>query len=89
MSAAAIRALFRPGQLVSVTNHYISRPDHPCYGTNDRTVLKATGSHLWFDTGGNVPWPKAANLRVEDRTVTFHGFPNPGDLFLTIVLPKE
>jgi hypothetical protein len=87
MSAKAIRALFTPGQIVSVTNHYITRTDHPCHGTNRRTIARVTSSHLHFDTNGSVEWPKAAQLRAAAGSVQFFGGgagQAPADLFLTI-----
>ena len=84
MTLAAIRKLFVPGRVVTVTNHFITRPDHPCFGTRTRTVTKVTSSHLHFDVGGSVPWPKAANVTADNGVVRFHNWPKPGDLFLTI-----
>jgi hypothetical protein len=90
MTASQIKRLFQPGQVVTVTNHYINKPDHPCFGTHPRTIAKVSGSHLhftWADRTDSVPWPKAANLRVNDSgAVEFHGFPVDGALFLTIQL---
>jgi len=89
MNKNQIRRLFVPGMTVTVTNHYITRPDHPCFGTRVRTVAKVTASHLHFDETGSVPWPKAADLRLErDTTVRFYGHPKPGDLFLTIAMGR-
>ncbi len=90
-SAKSIRQKFKVGQVVTVTNHYITLPDHPCYGTHKRTIAKVTGSHLHFvvddprTTSGSVPWPKAADLRITwTGLVQFWGFPNPDALFLSI-----
>lgn len=92
MSLSAIRALFRPGQTVLVTNHYITRPDHPCFGTTPRTIAKVTSSHLWFTSSGNVPWPKASQITHEEGAVRFYGGgagQAAGDLFLTVQLHAE
>lgn len=90
MTKQQIVDLFQPGTVVEVTNHFITREDHPCFGTNERTIAKATGSHLWFTSNGNVPWPKAANLQAdmqaEPGIVRFYGYPNSNDLFLTFKL---
>lgn len=87
MSKHAIIGRFTPGLRVTVTNHYITRIDHPCFGTRTATVVRASGSHLYFEgVAGGTPWPKkAADLRTDGDTVFFYGFPNEGDLFLTIV----
>lgn len=88
-SLSAIRKLFAPGQLVTITNHYINRPEHPCFGTRTAHIARVTGSHLWFTASGNVPWPKAADVTCDDAgVVRFYGFPTAGALFLTIETHK-
>lgn len=89
MTAAQIKKLFAPGQRVRITNHYITRPDHPCFGTTERTVARVTGSHLHFTTSGNVPWPKAAQLRYTDGVVEMFGGgagQRPDEKFLSLDL---
>jgi len=91
MTAAAIRALLAPGVVVRVTNHFITRADHPCFGTQDRTVARVTSGGLWFTVSGRVAWPKAAQLAYDAhaRTITFYGGgigQAPTDRFLTIAL---
>lgn len=87
MTLAAIKRLFNPGQVVYVTNHYITRQEHPCFGTRERTVAKATSSHLHFEGFSGVPWPKAGSIQVDGGgAVRWMDFPNEGDLFLTIRL---
>jgi hypothetical protein len=84
---ARIKRLFTPGLVVMVTNHYINRPNHPCFGTRLRTVAGVTGSHLHFCETGPVPWPKAAQVRSADGVVQFFGGgagQRPEELFLTI-----
>ncbi len=95
MTLAQIRALFRPGQVVTVTNHYLTRADHPCFGTHPRTVQRVTSTGLWLDTGGRVAWPKAPEISVRDCGTTydvhFYGGgigQQPTDAFLTITLDK-
>lgn len=88
------RRLLHQGRVVEVTNHYITRTDHPCYGTVEREIARTTSSHLWFvmsGMSGNVPWPKAAQLDVDERNGVIRfwggGAGQPPDaLFLTIRL---
>lgn len=86
MSLANIKRKFTPGQVVTVTNHFINREDHPCFGTRQRTITKVTGSHLHFDVGGSLPWPKASQITEQDGVVRWFGHPTPDALFLTIML---
>lgn len=91
MTSKAIRALFTPGRVVTVTNHYITRADHPCYGTQERTIARVSGSHLYFTNSPHgVAWPKATELVWEpDGTILFYGGgagQAPTDRFLTIAL---
>lgn len=89
MTRQQIRSLFRPGQTVRVTNHYITRPDHPCFGTRDRVIARVTTSSLWFAETGNVAWPRANQMTVDGSTVRLFGGgigQQPTDLFLTIEL---
>ena len=73
MTMQAIRALFHAGQNVKVTNHYITRPDHPCYGTQERTIARVSSSHLTFTESGSVPWPRANQMSVSGNVVTLRG----------------
>jgi hypothetical protein len=73
VTAKAIRALFHAGQPVTVTNHYITRSDHPCFGTQARTVAKVSGSHLWFTESGHVKWPKASQMAYNNGVVQLFG----------------
>lgn len=87
MTLAAIKAQFTPGQVVRVTNHFINRPDHPCYGTKDRVIARVTGSGLWFTESGRVAWPNAGQIQCEGSSVRLFGGgigQQPTDLFLTI-----
>lgn len=82
-----IREMFSSGQRVKVTNHYITRADHPCYGTNERTIAKVTTSSLWFEVTGNVEWPNRSQIEVDGSVVRLFGGgigQKPTDLFLTI-----
>ena len=89
---AMIKARFRVGQTVRVTNHYITRPDHPCYGTQERTIARVTSGGLWFTESGRVEWPKAAQIDSDGSTVRLFGGgigQQPSDLFLTIELEPK
>lgn len=85
MTKASIVSRFQPGMRVRVTNHFITRPDHVCYGTKDRVVTKVNNSAIHFSVGGRVQWPKASEV-VSDGSpfIKLYGFPKPGDLFLTL-----
>lgn len=91
MSApAGAKRLLTPGTVWDVTNHYISREDHPAFGTNRRTVTRTTGSRVYlaYDSGAEsyVDYPKAAQVEVDGATVRFFGggASQPvTDLFLT------
>lgn len=67
MSAAA-RRFATVGEEVDVTNHYIDRTDHPCYGTTRRTVTAVSSAGISFD-GDHVPWPRAAHVHVDAGTM--------------------
>lgn len=91
MTRKQIIALFAPGQRVRVTNHYITKTDHPCYGIQDRTIARVNGNSLWFTETGNVEWPNAAQLLASNdgRVVSLFGGgigQGPNDLFLTLEL---
>lgn len=89
MTKKAIRQRLTPGQTVTVTNHYIDRVDHPCFGTRQRTIERITSSHLWFTETGGVEWPKAAQITAEGNLIRLYGGgcgQKPTDLFLTIAL---
>lgn len=95
------KAMFTPGAVVDVTNHYISKESHPCFGTTRRTVTRATGSRVYFDgpgsRGGEMDFPKAAALSVtigpdggrDGKSWYVYGggaAQAAGDLFLTVRL---
>jgi hypothetical protein len=87
MTLAQVKRRFTPGQQVAVTNHYITREDHPCFGTRQRTITRVTSSHLHFDIGGSVPWPPASQVKAGASEVRLYGGgcgQKPDDLFLTI-----
>ena len=84
MTRKAAQATFAPGDVVKVTNHYITREDHPCYGTRTSTVVRSTTAGLTLEPGGFTPWPKAADLIVGIHGLELKGHPNAGDLFLVV-----
>ncbi len=93
MTLADIKRLIRPGQEWDVTNHYITRPDHPGYGTTRRTVTKVTHTRFYLTREGStgtspIDWPKAAQVSAgDDGAITLRGGglgQKPGDLFLTL-----
>lgn len=87
MTLANIRSMFKPGDRVRVTNHYISRPDHPCFGTHERSIARVTSTGLWFVESGRVAWPPRPQIQSEGSTVQFYGGgigQQPSDLFLTL-----
>lgn len=87
---AALRRLMVPGAVVDITNHYIERPDHPCFGTTRRKITAANSSSWsYFEPAHNsdhsVKWPKASDVVPnEDGSFDIYGHPKAGDLFLTI-----
>ena len=85
MSLREAREMFSPGDIVEVTNHYITRTDHPCYGTRLATVVRSTTSGLTLEPGGYSPWPKSADVIVGEGRLELRGHPNDDDPFLEIV----
>ena len=72
---------FAPGDAVTITNHYITRPDHPCYGTRVDVVEKVNAAAITFRQGGRVPWPPADRLeQPEPGRVVIVGHPQRADL---------
>lgn len=87
MTKTQIQSLFRPGQIVRVTNHYITRVDHPCYGTRVAMIKTVNNGSIHFAQSGRVAWPKADQLTADGSVVRFYGGgigQPPTDLFLTI-----
>lgn len=99
MTLTAVKHLVQPGQVYDVTNHYITRTDHPAYGTTRRKVTKVTGSSVYLGyvlPSGDVvsaewptfAWPKASQVQADDDgTVRLYGMGagQPADaLFLTL-----
>lgn len=88
-SLAVARAVIIEGAQFDVTNHYINREDHPCFGTQRRTIMKVNSASVWlshpdYPEGDRVPWPKAPQVEIHaDGRVQFYGHPHADDLFLT------
>ena len=72
MTLTAVKHLVQLGQVYDVTNHYITRTDHPAYGTTRRKVTKVTGSSVYLGyvlPSGDVvsaEWPKASQVQADD-----------------------
>lgn len=90
MTAAEIKRTVHTGDVFDVTNHYITRENHPCYGTNRRTVLAVNGSSFTLSNErgpqpSRVPWPKARGIELApDGAILIYDHPKQGDLFLTL-----
>lgn len=98
MPLTAIKSAVGPGQVWDVTNHYITRPDHSCYGTTRRRVTKVNSSSVYMvldtapaDAEAQWPtftWPKAAQAAMDaDGTIRLYGGgagQQSGDPFLTL-----
>lgn len=94
MTLAEIKRMVQPGQVYNVTNHYITRPEHPNYGTTRRTVTRVTGQRVYLEREGEgqrereVEWPKAAQVQADpDGTIRLYGGgggQGPSDLFVTL-----
>jgi hypothetical protein len=92
---AEIKRTVEAGQVYDVTNHYITRTDHPAYGTTRRKVTRALSSRFYLeyaDRPGNqspVDWPRASQVqRADDGTLHLYGGgigQKPDELFLTLV----
>lgn len=84
-SAAAIKRSIRVGDVFDVTNHYITRIDHPSHGTTRRKVVRVNPTGITFDIGGHSYWPAASEISEVDGVIEITGHPKPGDRFLTLV----
>lgn len=89
MTLADFKRALETGSNWLVTNHYITRPDHPCHGTRRRFIVRNTSGGFWLShddltQGKRIGWPKACNVRGEPDNVQIFGFPKPEDLFLTM-----
>lgn len=89
ITKAEARRAFAEGGEWDVTNHYITREDHPCYGTVRRTMGEVnTASWGWVT---DAPYPERlafsrfAFERSLSGAIRVYGHPDVGDLFLTMV----
>jgi hypothetical protein len=97
MTLAHIKNHVRPGQVYDVTNHYITRTDHPAFGTTRRTVTRTTTSRIYLAyTGGGesgIDWPRTAQASMDaDGVIQLRGGgagQQPDDLFLTLTPVRQ
>jgi hypothetical protein len=99
MPLEAVKSVVRQGGVYDVTNHYVTREDHPCHGTTRRRVTKVNSSSVYMvpaaapaDAEAKWPafkWPKATQVEMDpDGTIRLYGGgagQQPGELFLTLV----
>lgn len=85
MTLADFKRKFSVGGKVEVENHYISRRDHPCFGTHVRTIKSVSQAGWTSDIGGYCKFPKSKDIReLTDGAVCVFGYPTADSLFLTI-----
>jgi len=89
MKLVELKRRLTAGTVWNVTNHYIKLPDHPCFGTRRRTIVKSTtgGFRLSQDgrpEGDRIRWPKATQIKEENGALLIFGHPTPDALFLTL-----
>jgi hypothetical protein len=101
MTLAEIKRRVETGQFYDVTNHYITRPGHPSFGTTRRVVVRTTTSRIYLSMAAadlepghaeparEIDWPKARQVQMDDDgVIRLYGGgagQDPGDLFLTLV----
>jgi len=75
MTLAEIKRRVQAGQVYDVTNHYIKRTDHPCFGTRHETIAEVNGSSFRFASSRwGISWPKAAQAQMDaDGTIRLYG----------------
>ena len=103
MTLAEIKRQVTVGQVYDVTNHYITRVDHPCYGTTRRVVAKVTGSSVYLSLHSDAlqvmpgpyptfAWPKACQVEMRPGgVIQLYGGgagQKPTDLYLTLTPVK-
>jgi hypothetical protein len=74
---------FHAGSRWAVTNHYITREDHPCYGTREAVVVSVSTAGVTLEPGGYSSWPKASELRVDGDGIHWDSHPHASGPFLT------
>lgn len=93
MTPAEIKRRVQRGQVYLVTNHFITRTDHPGYGTTRRTVTRVTSQRMYMAQENRretaIDWPKANQVQMDDDgTIRLYGgglSQDPDALFLTLV----
>lgn len=91
----ALRHIIVEGAVFDVENHYINKPDHPCFGVTRRTITRVNGNgfHMWGEASNQrQDWPKVSQFTVEDGVVKIFGggvSQAPTDLFLTLTPIRE
>lgn len=83
------KAAMKPGAVIEVTNHYVTREDHPSFGTTSRTVAKVNSASMYTSASPwPMKWPKASQIKSTDSGAWqwFGGGAGqgPDDLFLTV-----
>jgi hypothetical protein len=85
---ADFKAAMQPGTKIEVTNHYITREDHPSFGTTTRQVVKVNSASFYTDANPwPMSWPKASQIHHEDGAWHLLGGgagQAPHELYLTI-----
>jgi hypothetical protein len=94
VTAREIKEAVAPGSVWDVTNHYITREDHPCYGTRRLTITRVTSGAFYVTSAtalrseDRIPWPPARQMaRREDGTIRLCGggaAQQPHEPFLTL-----
>lgn len=91
----AFKAAMRPGVTIEVTNHYITREDHPSFGTTRRRVAKVNSASFYTDANPwPMQWPKASQVvqNPEDGSWDVLGGgagQKPHERYLTIRILQE
>lgn len=97
MPLTAVKSAVRPGSAWDVTNHHITREDHPAFGTTRRSVTRVTGSRVYLaypdHRESHFDWPRAAQVQMDpDGTIRLYGGgagQRPDELFLTLVPARD
>lgn len=100
MPLTAIKTTVQRGMVFDVTNHFITRPEHSCFGTTRRRVARVTTTSVYMtqQDGSTRPyptftWPRATQVQMDpDGTIRLYGGgagQGPDDLFLTLTPVRE
>lgn len=78
MNLSQIKKSVQPGDVFDVTNHYITREDHPSFGTSRREVTRVTANRVYLASAdgttsvdgtpweSEINWPKASQVHSAD-----------------------